>query len=104
MNRRRPSNLVTVLVCLVVGLGTGVPRLYAEAAKSAVNAAPQNAGTKAPEASKPGSPTTAVPAAQQPVVSQAGKPGKEAPQKYNIEDFAFSQESYRDPFARVARM
>jgi len=78
-----------------------VPALYAEAAKSPVSAAPQSAGTKAPEASKPASPATAVPAAEQPVVSKTGKSGKEAPPKYNVEDFAFSQESYRDPFAPV---
>jgi len=101
MNRRRPTNLVIVLVCLVVGLGAGVPGLYAQAAKSPVSAAPQSAGAKAPEASKPASPATPVPAAEQPALSLAGKPGKEAPQKYNVEDFAFSQESYRDPFAPV---
>jgi Tfp pilus assembly protein PilP len=96
MNRLRPNSLIIIFVCLLVGLSGYA---YAQTAKAPAPAAKpgQDAAQKTAAPAKPAD----TQAAAAPAKPAAGKPGKEAAPKYDVEDFTFSPEDARNPFEPV---
>jgi Tfp pilus assembly protein PilP len=71
----------------------------AKAAAPAAKPAQDAAAAKVPAPANPADTGVTTPA--KPAAAQAGKPGKEATPKYNVEDFTFSPDDARNPFEPV---
>ncbi len=107
MYRQRLSSLIIIFVCLVVGVSGSyaqVAKVSAPAAKPGQETPAKAIEEKSGKVSQPVKPADPAPGASvpaKPAASQTGKPGKDSVPKYDVEDFAFSPETSRNPFEPI---